>query len=49
MLKYGEIYVDKGQEYYENQYQERVMNNFKNKSKQLGYQLLNPNTGEIVS
>ena len=49
MLKFGEDYVDKGQEYYEKQYQERVFNNFKNKAKQLGYQLLNQTTGEVVS
>lgn len=49
MLKYGEDYVDKGQEYYEKQYQERVLNNFKSKARQLGYQLLSPTTGEVVS
>jgi len=49
MLKYGEDYIDKGQQYYEQLYQERVLNNFKNKAKQLGYQLLNTNSGEVVS
>jgi len=49
MLKYGEDYVDKGQEHYEKQHQERIMKNIKNRAKQLGYQLLNPNTGEVVS
>lgn len=49
MLKYGEDYVDKGQEYYEKQHQKRVLKNLNNRAKQLGFQLLNTNTGEVVS
>jgi len=49
MLKYGEDYVDQGQKYYEEQYQERVVKNLRNRAKQLGLQLVNASTGECVS
>jgi transposase len=49
MLKYGETYVDVGQEYYEQQYRERVIKNLKRRARQMGYQLLEVKTGELVS
>jgi len=49
MLKYGEDYVDQGQKYYEEQYQERVVKNLRNRAKQLGFQLVNASTGKCVS
>ena len=49
MLKYGETYVDIGQEYYERQYRERLIQNLKRRARQMGYQLLNIETGELVS
>lgn len=49
MLKYGDDYVDIGQEYYENRYKERVLKNLKNRANELGYSLLNIGTGELVS
>ncbi len=39
MLKYGQEYVDRGQEYYEQHYQEKVLKNLKKRAAQLGYQL----------
>ena len=41
MLKYGTHYVDLGQEYYEQRYQERVVANLKRKAKQFGFELVN--------
>jgi len=41
MLKHGTEYVDLGQQYYEQCYQERVLANLKRKAKQLGYNLIN--------
>jgi transposase len=35
----GQPYVDKGQDYYEERYKERVLNNLKRKAQQFGYQL----------
>jgi len=49
MLKYGQDYVDKGQEYYEQLYKKRVYKNLQNRAKQLGFQLVDSNTGEFVS
>jgi len=40
MLKNGTEYVDKGQDYFEKQYQERIINNLKKKSADLGFDLL---------
>jgi transposase len=40
MLKYGKEYVDAGQDYYEQQYKGRVIENIKKKAKSLGFQLL---------
>jgi len=41
MLKYGTEYVDLGQEYYEQRYQDRVIANLKHKAKQFGFELVN--------
>lgn len=41
MLKYGTEYVDLGQEYYEQRYQDRVVANLKRKAKQFGFELVN--------
>jgi len=41
MLKYGTEYVDLGQEYYEQRYQDRVVANLKRKAKQFGFDLVN--------
>jgi transposase len=39
MLKHGTEYVDQGQDYYEQQYQDRVMKNLKRRAAQLGFAL----------
>jgi len=39
MLRYGTDYVDKGQDYYELRYQERVVRNLTRNARLLGYQL----------
>ena len=41
MLKYGRPYVDLGQQYYEQRYQERVLANLRRKAKQFGFELVN--------
>jgi transposase len=40
MLKHGSAYVDTGQEYYEERYRSRVVQNLKRKAQELGYQLI---------
>ncbi len=40
MLRYGQEYVDVGMDYYETQYQGRVLNNLTKKAKILGFQLV---------
>jgi len=40
MLKQGSEYVDLGQDYYEQQYQERIMNNLRKKAAQFGFTLI---------
>ena len=42
MLKYREEYHDPGQDYYEQQYQDRIIKNLKRKAKQFGYELVLP-------
>jgi len=49
MLKYGMDYVDSGQQYYENQYRERVIKNLTKCSHEMGYAVVCTNTGELVS
>lgn len=45
MLKYGEAFVERGQNWYETQYQERVLANLKRTAKRLGFALV----PEVVS
>jgi len=40
MLKHGSAYVDAGQDYYEERYRNRVVQNLKRKAQELGYQLI---------
>ncbi len=40
MLKNGTSYADLGQDYYEERYQLRVVQNLKRKAKQLGFELV---------
>ena len=49
MLKYGMDYVDIGQQYYEKQYQKRVIENLTKRARQMGYKIICANTGELVS
>ena len=49
MLKYGEDYVDKGQDYYEQQYKERVIRSLKRRAKSMGCILVSLETAEVVS
>jgi len=49
MLKYGMDYVDSGQQYYENQYRERVIKNLTKRAHEMGYAVVCTNTGELVS
>jgi hypothetical protein len=45
MLKHGSEYTDAGQDYYERQYQERVMRNLQQRAKAFGFELV-PAAGE---
>lgn len=49
LLKYGQEYVDKGQDYYEKMYRDRVMKNLIKRAKEMGYQLVDTKTGVLVS
>ena len=40
MLKFGEEYVERGMEYYENQYRDRVIKNLQRQAKKFGFQLV---------
>ena len=40
MLTKGEEYTDKGQEYFEERYRERVLRNLSQRAKQMGMQLI---------
>jgi transposase len=40
MLRYGTDYVDPGLHYYEQKYQQRVLNNLKRRARLLGYELI---------
>jgi len=40
MLKYGKAYVDRGVEYYEQQYRARMIKNLTRRAKQLGFELV---------
>jgi hypothetical protein len=47
MLRYGTAYVDVGQDYYERQYKERVVQNLTRRAKDLGFVLV-PEAGETA-
>jgi len=49
LLKYGEQYVARGQDQYEQRYQERLLKNLKKQAKTLGCQVLVLETGEVLS
>lgn len=49
MLKHGMDYVDSGQQYYENQYAERVLKNLTKRAREMGYAVVCAGTGELVS
>ena len=49
MLRYGQEYVDIGQDYYEKLYRQRVVRNLIRRAKDMGYELVNFETGELVS
>ena len=50
MLKHGTEYVDQGQDYYEQQYQDRVMKNLKQRAAQMGFTLVpsSADNGSVV-
>jgi transposase len=48
-LKYGLQYVDQGQQAYENQYRQRTFRILVKRAKQMGYALVDPRSGEVVS
>lgn len=47
MLKYRQAYQDPGQDYYEQQYRERVLQNLKRRAKELGMDLIPNPTANI--
>ena len=47
-LKYGHEYVDKGQQHLEKQHHERSMKSLATRAKELGYMLVNIETGECL-
>ncbi len=49
MLKYGMDYVDRGQEAYEQQYRERLLQSLTKRARQMGYEIVNIQSGEVVS
>lgn len=49
VLKFGEEYVDEGQERYEQHYQARVLKNLKSRAQSMGFTLVSIQTGETVS
>jgi transposase len=49
LLKYGQAYVDQGEQAYERQCHERVLHNIKKRAAQLGYDLVSVQTGAVFS
>ena len=49
MIKHGTEYVEQGQDYYEEQYQKRVVTNLKRKAAQMGFTLTPRDGGTAVS
>jgi transposase len=40
MMKHGEEYVDAGQDYYDQQYKERIVKNMQKRALMLGFELI---------
>jgi transposase len=49
MLKYGKPYVDRGAEYYEQQYRATMVKNLKRRARQLGFEVIEVPTGPAVA
>lgn len=49
MLKYGQAYVDQGQEAYEKQYQQRLFQTLQRQARTMGFVLMSAESGELVS
>lgn len=49
MLKYGMEYVDRGQQAYEHHVQQQTLKTLAKRAKQLGYAMIDLNSGEVVS
>jgi len=49
MLKYGKDYIDQGEQAYQEQYKERLTKNLAKQARKLGLQLLNAQTGQLLS
>jgi len=49
MLRYGEDYVDQGQKAYEESFAKKTMKRVAKQAKQMGFALVNLETGEVVS
>ena len=49
MLKYGEEYMERGADYYEQKYKKKIVKTIAKKAKDLGFQLVELDTGEVVS
>ena len=48
MLTKGTAYVDAGQEYYEERYRSRVLQNLKRKAQELGFELVAMQRGTAI-
>ena len=49
MLKYGMKYVEQGQQAYEKQYQQRMLQTLAKRDKQMGYAMVDLRSGQLVS
>lgn len=49
LLRYGQPYVEQGQQAYERQYEQRKLATLLKRVQQMGYAMIDPTTGEIVS
>lgn len=49
MLKYGQEYVDKGEQHLEEQHRQRSIKSLLRKAKDLGYTIFDPQTGECLA
>jgi transposase len=48
MLKNGTEYIESGQDYYEEQYKDRILQNLRNKAKSLGFELVSVQNVELA-